>query len=72
MLPNADRVMREAPLKMTAELSFSIWLVNADPHRLRGPGRLVLNSPVIPMKWDQPSTGTLVPGPDVAQSIINF
>ena len=69
--PNADRVTGEAPLTMATELSFSVRLVNADPHRPRGPDRLVLNSPVIPMKWDQPSTGTLVSVPDVVQSIIN-
>ena len=69
--PNADRVTGEAPLEMVAELLFSVKLVNAGPRRLRGPNRVVLNSPVIPMKWDQPLTGTLVPGPDVVKSIIN-
>ena len=31
----------------------------------------MLNSLVIPMKWEQPSLVALVPGPDIAQSIID-
>ena len=41
------------------------------PRRPRGPDRLVLNSPIQPMKWDHPLTDTFVPGPDAAQSIID-
>ena len=63
--------MGEAPLEIIAELSFSARLANATPLKLKGPGRLVLNSPVIPMKWEQPSLGALVPSPDTAQSIID-
>ena len=48
--PIADRVMGEAPLEIVIELPFSVMLANAGPCRLRGLGRLVLNSPVIPMK----------------------
>ena len=69
--PDANKVMGEAPLEITVELSFSARLVNDGPHRLRGPGRLVLNSPVILMKWEQPLTGAPIPGPDTAQSIID-
>ena len=39
--------------------------------RLRGLDRLVLNSPVQPMKWDHLSTDTSILSPDVAQSIID-
>ena len=41
------------------------------PHKPRGPDRLVLNSPVKPMKWDHPPTDTSVPGPDFAWLIID-
>ena len=58
--PNADRVVGETPLEIATKLSFSTRLANADPRRPRGPDRLVLNSPVIPMKWEQPSMGALV------------
>ena len=37
----------------------------------RGLDRLVLNSLVNLMKWDQPLVYTFVPSPDVAQSIID-
>ena len=49
--PNVDRVVGEAPLEIVVELSFSARFANAAPHRLKGLGRLVLNSPVILMKW---------------------
>ena len=49
----------EAPLEIAAELSFLARLANAHSHRLKGPSRLVLNSPIIPMKWDQPSSACL-------------
>ena len=69
--PDADKAVGEAPLEIIAELSFSARLANATPLKLKGPGRLVLNSPIIPMKWEQPSLGALVPSPDTAQSIID-
>ena len=56
--------MGEAPLEIDAELSFSARLANASPCRLKGPDRLVLNSLVIPMKWEQPLSSAHVPGPD--------
>ena len=69
--PDVDKFVGEAPLDMAVELSFSARLANVDPSRLKGPGRLVLNSPVISMKWEKPSTGAPVLGPDTAQSIID-
>ena len=69
--PDVDRVVGEAPLDVIVELSFSARLENVGPRRLKGPSRLVLNSLVISMKWEQPSTGELVPGPDTTQSIID-
>ena len=53
-------------------MSFSAKLANYRSYRLKGPSKLVLNSPVIPMKWEQPSTGALVLVPDTAQSIIDL
>ena len=64
--PDADRAMEEAPLEIVVELPFSAKLANATPLRLKGPGRSVLNSPVIPMKWERPSSATPVPSPDTA------
>ena len=52
-------------------LWFSARLTNAGPRRLKGPGRLVLNSPVILMKWEQLLSGALVPGLDTTQLIID-
>ena len=68
---DVDRAVGEAPLEIIAELPFSARLVNATPRRLKGPGRLVLNSPIIQMKWEQPSSAALVPGPDTTWSIID-
>ena len=70
--PNANRAMGEAPLEIAVELSFWVRFVNVVPHRLRGPGRLVLNSPVILMKWEHPSMGAPILSPDTAQSIIDL
>ena len=55
--PDVDRGMGEAPLEIVVELSFSASLANASPRRPRGPNKLVLNSLVILMKWEQPSMG---------------
>ena len=65
--PNADRVVGDAPLEIAVELSFSDRLANAVLHKLSGPSRLALNSPVIPMTWEQPLTGELVLGLITAQ-----
>ena len=46
--PDADRVVGEALLKIAVELLFSARLANAGLRRLKGPSRLVLNSPAIP------------------------
>ena len=69
--PDADRDVGEAPLEIVAELSSSARLVNASPHRLKGPSKFMLNSPNISMMWEQPSTGVPVPSLDTAQSIID-
>ena len=61
--PDVDKAVGEAPLEIAIELSFSARLANVDPHRLKGPNRLVLNSPVIPMKWEQLLSGVLVSDP---------
>ena len=61
---NVDRVVREASSKAVVELLFSARLANAGPRRPMGPSRLVLNSLVNLMKWDQPSANTFDPGPD--------
>ena len=53
-------------MEIVAELLFLTRLENVGPRRLKGPDRLVLNSPVIPMMWEQPSSG-----PYTAQSIID-
>ena len=50
--PDVARAVGEAPLKIVVELLLSARLTNAHPRRLRGPGRLVLNSPIISMKWN--------------------
>ena len=55
--PNANRVVVEAPLEIDAKLLFSTRLANADPRKLRGLDRLLFSTPIIPMKWEQPSTG---------------
>ena len=68
---DANREVGEAPLEMVAELPFSARLVNAAPHRLKGPSRLVLNSPIIPMKWEQPSLAVHVLDLDTAQLIVD-
>ena len=57
---NADRVVREAPSEVAVGPLFPARLTNAGLHRPRGPNRLVLNSLVNPMKWDQPSEETSV------------
>ena len=49
---NADRVVVEALLEIVAEISFSSRIANVGPSRLKGVTRMVLNSPVIPMKWE--------------------
>ena len=67
---NADRVVREAPSEAIVTLLFPARLENACPRRRRGLDRLVLNSLVNMMKWDQPLTDTSVPGHDAAQLII--
>ena len=67
---NADRVVREAPSKVVVGILFLARLANVGPRMLRGLNKLVLNSFVNPMKWDQPSANTSVPGSDAAQSII--
>ena len=64
--PYVDGVVGEALLEIAVELLFLARLTNTGPRRLKGHGRLVLNSPVIQMKWEQPSTGTSVPGPNTA------
>ena len=69
--PNAYRVVGEAPLEIGTKLSLSARLANVGPRRLKGPDRLVLNSPVILMKWKQPATGAPEPGPDTFQLIID-
>ena len=69
--PNVNRVVGEAPLEIVVELLFSTRLANADPLRLRGIDKLVISTPIIPMKWVQPSTSASVPGPNRAQSIID-
>ena len=69
--PEVCKDAGEAPLQTTIELSFSARLVNAGPRRPKGLGKLVLNSPVILMKWEQPSLGALVLGSDTSQSIID-
>ena len=61
---NIDKAVGKAPLEIIAELPFPARLVNDTPRRLKGPSRLVLNSPIIQMKWEQPSSAALVPGPD--------
>ena len=53
-------------------MSFLARLANSRPCRLKGPSKLVLNSPVIPMKWEHPSIGAPVLVPDTAQSIIDL
>ena len=62
--PDANRAVTEAPLEIAVELPFSARLTNAAPHKLKGPDRLVLNSPIILMKWYQPSSVAPVPGAD--------
>ena len=73
--PSTDKVVSEAPFAKTVvgpPLS-ARWsdLVITGLYRPRGPDKLVLNSCVKPMKWDHLSVDTYVPGPDVAQSIID-
>ena len=68
---DAAGVVGEDPLEIAVELSFLARLKNVGPRRLKGPSRLVLNSPVISMKWEQPSLGTPVPGLDATQLIID-
>ena len=48
--PTANKVVGEAPLEIVAEISFLARLENATHRRLKGPGRLVLNLPIILMK----------------------
>ena len=62
----------EQALSALLALSFSARLTNASPRKLKGPGRLVLNSPIILMKWEQPLSGALVSGPDTTQLIIDL
>ena len=52
------------PLETTVGLLFLARLTNAGPRRPRGLDRLVLNSPINSMKWDQPLEDTSDPGPD--------
>ena len=74
--PSTSNVMGETPSIETTVAPFlfarKFNLVIGGPRRPRGPNRLVLNSPVKPMKWDHPPADTFVPGPDSAQSIINL
>ena len=67
--------MGDAPSTDTAIgpllLAKSSNLAITGPRRPRGYDRLVLNSPVQPMKWDHFSTNTFVPGPDATKSIID-
>ena len=58
-------------MEIAAEQPFSARLVKAAPCRLKGPGWLVLNSPVISMKWEHLSSSEPNPGPNTAQSIID-
>ena len=58
--------MREALLEEVVGPLFPARLVNASPYRPRGSFKQVLNSPVNPMKWDQPSLDMFVSGPDVS------
>ena len=74
--PRVDKVVGEAPFAeavvgpLLSARQFN--LVIGGPHRPRGLDRLVLNSPVKPMKWDHPPTEVSLPGPDSAQSIIDL
>ena len=68
---DADRAVGEAPLDIAAKFLFLARLANAACRRLKGPDMLVLNSPIIPMKWEQSSLTALVPSPDISQSIID-
>ena len=65
------RAVGEAPLEIAVELTFSARLTNAAPRKIKGLGRLALNSPVISMKWEQPSLVMPIPGFNTAQSIID-
>ena len=53
---NTDNVVREAPSEVAVGPLFPARLANV------GPCRLVLNSPINPMKWDQPLMDTSVLG----------
>ena len=59
------------PLEATVGLLFLARLTNDGPRRPRGLDRLMLNSSINSMKWDQPSEDTSDPGPDATQSIID-
>ena len=56
---------------IAAQPLFTARLANVAPRKLKGPGNLVLNYPIILMMWEQPSSAALVSGPDITQSIIN-
>ena len=58
-------------MEIVVELLFLTRLANLGPRRLKGPDRLMLNSLVIMMKWEQPSSGAPSSGPYTAQSIID-
>ena len=62
--PNVDKVVGEALLETVVGPSLSAKLAMVSPHRPRGTTRPMLNSPIHPMKWDQPSVDTSVPGLD--------
>ena len=59
--PNADQVLREAPLEAAADQAFLARLTMVDLCRARMVYRLVLSSYVQPMEWDHPSGGCTDP-----------
>ena len=69
--PNADQVLREAPLEAAADQAFLAKLTMVDPCRARMVYRLALSSYVQPMEWDHPSVDAPIPSPKVSQSIID-
>ena len=73
--PNTDKVVGKAPsIETTIGPTLPArWsnLIIACPRRIRGRDKLVLNSPIKPMKWDHLSTDTSISGPDSAQSTID-
>ena len=74
--PSSDNVAGETPsTKTTVGLLLSARQFNltiSGSYKPRGHGRLVLNSPVKPMKWNHPPTDASIPCLDYVQSIIDL